>query len=184
MRIERVEGSSGVHEPTCGNLLYLDFDGVLHADDVYWSPRVGIYMKAPGRQLFEWTDILTELLAPYPDVGIVLSTSWVRVRSFDYAKEQLSRTLQSKVVGATFHRREIGKRRFDSMSRGAQIVADVQRRKPRNWLAVDNDDAGWPSQWRANLIKTEDDQGLSDLAVQESIRSRLAAFEVITKTEG
>lgn len=164
-------------------ILYLDFDGVLHADDVYWSPKLGIYMKAPGRRLFEWMDILQELLDPHPDVRIVLSTSWVRVKSYDYARQQLSLPLQAKVIGATFHRREHGKRRFDSMTRGAQVLADVQRRQPSHWIAVDNDDSGWPGQWRANLVKTQDDLGLSDSDVQDAIRSRLTAFEVITKAE-
>lgn len=140
-------------------------------------------MKALGHRLFEWMEILEELLEPHPDVGIVLSTSWVRVKSFDYAKQQLSQTLQTRVLGATFHRREIGKRRFDAMSRGVQVLSDVQRRRPAAWMAIDNDDSGWPSHCRDNLIKTQDHLGLSDLEVQGAIRSRLLAFEVSTKAE-
>lgn len=165
-------------------ILYLDYDGVLHHDDVYWSLKKGIYMKAPGRRLFEWSHILEELLEPHPAVGIVLSTSWVVAKSYDYARAQLSQSLQSRVLGATFHRREIGKRRFDTMSRGAQVFADVQRRRPFAWVAIDNDDVGWPDHCRDNLIKTQDHLGLSDPDIQEAIQSRLAAFKVITqKTE-
>jgi hypothetical protein len=181
--MEEVFDDSG-SEPGAGLVLYCDYDGVLHHDDVYWSAHKGIYMKVPGHRLFEWMHILEDLLEPHPDVGIVLSTSWVRVKSFDFAKQQLSKSLQARVLGSTFHRREIGKRRFDAMSRGAQVFADVQRRKPSQWIAIDNDDSGWPSQCRANLIKTQDHLGLSDVEVQETIQSRLAEFEVITrKTE-
>lgn len=158
-------------------ILYLDYDGVLHHDAVYWSRDLGIHIRdAPGRVLFEWVSILEELLAPYPDVKIVLSTSWVRVRDFDFAKSKLPPALQARVVGATFHRREMRKWEFDNMSRGAQIYADVHRRRPACWLALDNDDVAWPAHCRDHLIKTKDDLGLSDPEVQTAIRVKLASF--------
>jgi hypothetical protein len=162
--------------PGKGQVLYLDYDGVLHHDAVYWSKQQGIHIRASGRILFEWAPILTELLASHPKVRIVLSTSWVRVRDFDFAKSKLPPALQVKVVGATFHRRETQKWEFDNMSRGAQIYADVLRRKPANWLAIDNDDKFWPAHCLEHLIKTQDDLGLSDPGVQMAIRARLASF--------
>jgi hypothetical protein len=63
---------------------------------------------------------------------------------------------------------------FDNMSRGAQVLADVQRRGPNAWLAIDNDDEGWPAAYRDHLIKTEDRLGLSDPNVQKEIQMRLA----------
>lgn len=154
-------------------LVYLDFDGVLHHDAVYWSPKKGIHIRVPGATLFEWSHILEQLLAPFPDVRIVLSTSWVRVKSFDFARKQLPHSLRERVVGATFHRREMSKFAFDHMSRGAQIYADVQRRRPAAWLALDNDADNWPSHCREHLIKTEDDLGLSDPRVQATVLARL-----------
>lgn len=162
------------HGPLC--VCYCDFDGVTHDDAVYWSPRDGIHLRTPGRTLFEWLPILEELLAPYPDVKIVLSTSWVRVKGFEFAKHHLTPSLQSRVIGATFHNRETQKFDFDNMSRGMQICADVERRKPTRWFAIDNDDQGWPAWCRDHLIKTEDRLGLSDLSVQEAVRKVLASF--------
>lgn len=155
---------------------YCDFDGVTHDDAVYSSRRGGIHIRTPGRTLFEWLPILEDLLAPYPDVKIVLSTSWVRVKGFEFAKRQLSPSLQSRVIGATFHKRETPKFAFDNMSRGMQICADVRRRKPRCWFAIDNDDHAWPAGHRENLIKTDDRLGLSDPGVQDAIRKVLASF--------
>lgn len=157
-------------------ICYVDFDGVTHDDAVYWSRREGIFMGTPGRALFEWLPILEELLAPYPDVKIVLSTSWVRVKNFEFAKKQVPSSLQKRVVGATFHNREMQKFDFDNMSRGMQICADVGRRKPAGWFAIDNDDQGWPAWCRDRLIKTEDRLGLSDPAVQDLVRKMLATF--------
>jgi hypothetical protein len=60
---------------TTPHILYLDFDGVLHDDAAYCSPDRGMYLDTPGRTLFEWMPILDELLAPYPELRVVLSTS-------------------------------------------------------------------------------------------------------------
>lgn len=154
----------------------VDYDGVVHDDEVYWSPKKGIYIRTPGRTLFEWLPILEELLEPYPDVKIVLSTSWVRVKSYEFAKKQLSEALQARVIGATFHNRLMRKDEFDFLSRGQQVLADVARRKPTNWFAIDNDDQGWPARYRDRLIKTEDHLGLSDPAVQDAIRRILMSL--------
>lgn len=34
-----------------------------------------MYLDTPGRTLFEWMPILDELLAPYSELRVVLSTS-------------------------------------------------------------------------------------------------------------
>jgi hypothetical protein len=34
-------------------VLYLDFNGFLHDEEVYWHARRGIYLKTLGRKLFE-----------------------------------------------------------------------------------------------------------------------------------
>jgi hypothetical protein len=157
-------------------ILYLDYDGVMHDDAVYWHPTRGIYLDTPGRILFEWMPILEDLLAPHTDVSIVLSTSWVRAKSFEFAKNKLSTSLQEKVIGATFHNRLMQKFDFDNQSRGYQIWNDVLRRKPAAWFAIDNDDAQWPEHCRDRLVLTDDRLGLSDVRVQDAIRDMLLAW--------
>lgn len=157
-------------------LCYVDFDGVTHDQEVYFHPRRGIYMNTPGRTLFEWLPILDELLAPHPDVRIVLSTSWVRVRSYHFAKKQLTPSLQAKVIGATFHSRLMRKDEFVCLPRGVQIANDVFRRGPQSWFAIDDDYLGWPEWCRDNLIRTDGARGISDPAIQEAIRLMLERF--------
>jgi len=154
-------------------VVMLDFDGVLHDDQVYWHPKRGIYVGTPGRALFEWMPVLEDLLAPYPDVKIVLSTSWVRVKSFDFAKKQLSRSLQNRVIGATFHRRHMRKDEFAALPRGVQIARDIARRKPQEWFAIDDEHEGWPEQFLYNYIRTDPAKGISEKSVQSAIRERL-----------
>lgn len=100
----------------------------------------------------------------------------MRVKGFEFAKRQLTQSLQSRVIGATFHNRETQKFDFDNMSRGMQICADVGRRMPARWLAIDNDVQGRPAWCRDHLIKTEDRLGLSELVVQQLNRKMLATF--------
>jgi hypothetical protein len=157
-------------------ILYLDYDGVLHDEEVFFHPRRGIYMNTPGRILFEWMPILDELLMPHPGVKIVLSTSWVRARDFSFAKKQLSLELQKRVIGATFHNRIMRKEEFVLKPRGVQIAEDVYRRGPQSWFAIDDDHIGWPAWCRDNLIQTDGARGISDLWIQKAIQVMLERF--------
>lgn len=155
-------------------LCYLDYDAVLHDGNVLRNRSTGMTIKTPGRTFFEWMPLLEDLLAPYPDLKIVLSTTWVRELGFDQAKHELSPALRERVIGSTFLHPKIIKAEFDMQPRGVQIWGDVARRKPSHWFALDDDADGWPLKYRENLIQTSDQLGLSDPAVQEKIRQRLA----------
>jgi len=158
-------------------ICYLDYDAVLHDGNVLRNRTTGMTIKTVGRTFFEWMPILDELLAPYPDLKIVLSTTWVRELGFNAAKHELSKSLQERVVGATFLHPKIVKAAFDTMSRGMQIWGDVERRKPSHWFALDDDAFGWPAWCKEHLIQTSDRLGLSDPAVQERVRQRLAEID-------
>lgn len=110
---------------TTPHILYLDFDGVLHDDAVYCSPDRGMYLDTLGRVLFEWMPILDELLAPYPELRVVLSTSWVRAKGLVFATSQLSPSLRSRVVGTMFDNRLVQKAEFDLLPRGHEQVRRI-----------------------------------------------------------
>lgn len=158
------------------DILYLDYDGVLHDKEVYRHPTKGIYIRTPGRILFEWATILESLLLPYTEVKIVLATSWVGVCSYSYAKKRLPLSLQERVVGATFHS-SMSLHNFHAMPRGYQIAEDVSRRKPKRWFAIDDDDLDWPPWCKKNLIKTDGALGISEPAIQKAIRDKLSGMQ-------
>jgi hypothetical protein len=153
---------------------YLDFDGHLHDCAVYCSAERGIHIRTPDRTLFEWIPILEELFAPYPDIQIVLSTSWVAAQSFEFARAQLSPTLQQRVIGSTYTAENL--RYFDSWPRGRQVTSDVAARKLNSWFAIDDDDDGWPTSAKRRLIKTDGTTGISTTAVQDEVRKMLSAM--------
>ena len=157
-------------------ILYLDFDGVLHDERVYFHPRRGIYVDTPDRVLFEWMPILERLLLPHPDVHIVLSTSWVRVRHVSFVIKNLSPSLQERIIGTTFGHDDIDKNIFSAMPRGMQVTLDVHKRAPALWFAIDDNGLGWPAWSKDNLIRTNGVSGLSDPMVQQAITSMLKRF--------
>ncbi|MDM0068781.1 HAD domain-containing protein [Variovorax sp. J31P207] len=154
-------------------ILWLDYDGVVHCESVYWSPKRGPFFKAEGYTLFEHAPLLAEVLEPYPSVRIVLSTSWVRLYSCDKAAKRLPDALRARVIGATFHT-EMNEGAFLAQSRGQQVAADIRRRQPRDWLALDDTDEGWPEWCRGRFIRTHEELGISEPSVLDELKRKLA----------
>lgn len=172
---------SGQYQERMSNLVdlpicFLDFDGVLHPDAAFLVPGYGIRMLAPGHELFEWASILEDLLSPHPEIKLVLSTSWVPMRSFSYAKTCLAADLQQRVIGATYHSRAMYSREFMLYSRGEQIHSYVVRHGLRRWCAIDDDSEGWSVQNSPRVILTESSTGLSDRFVQDQLKMIFASL--------
>lgn len=152
-------------------VLYLDFDGVLHTQNCFIVRKQGPFVNPPHR-LLEHMAVLEECLLPYPDVRIVLSTSWVRRMGYIYAASQLSRPLRKRVIGATFHT-QMNRREFRFLSRGEQVLGDMQRRCPRWWVALDDEGEGWPPTYRDHLIQTDGNLGLGKPETVEQLKRML-----------
>lgn len=154
-------------------VLYLDFDGVLHHENVLWHPKVGPYLSAPEQyKIFMHVKLLEQLLEPYPQILIVLSTSWVKRYGITTAARNLSPSLRNRVVGGTWHSR-MNSQEFLEKSRGVQIHEDAMRRKPRAWFALDDDCVGWPEHLFDQLILTHPRDGISDAGVLVELNLKL-----------
>lgn len=174
-------------------VLFLDYDGVLHPDAAYLVGGRPV-LRAEG-ELFMWAPILVELLHPYPDLQIVLSTSWVRVLGFSRARDYLPVELRSRVIGGTWHsamgRHAEGSHRTDhnwfaESSRYEQIARYVSRAGARasNWLAIDDDAEGWDDTLRARLVETEGETGLSSLLTEDELRAKLRLLQEAANVGG
>ena len=71
-------------------ILFLDFDGVLHEDPCFDEAR--LFARAPD---------LVQALAPFPEVRIVLSTSWRSQRTLAELTQPLPEALNGRVIDAT-----------------------------------------------------------------------------------
>ena len=166
-----------------GAVLYLDFDGVLHHENCVWHPRRGAYLVAPSEFiLFQHAELLAELLAPYPEVKIVLSTSWVLQYGYATTAKRLPVSLRQRCVGATFHSRAMGKSEFRDVPRGIQVWEDVQRRQPVDWLALDDNPEGWSPGCLGHFVQTHQHHGISEPTVLSRIKVRLAEMSEVTRS--
>jgi hypothetical protein len=165
------------------HIIYLDFDGVLHPDSVFLEngkPALKHCDETDGDEtLFCWAYILEHHLKPYPDVRIILSTSWVPALGFDKAKKVLPTSLQDRVIGATWHNKyaeSLGLTRHNWMylSRYSQIATHRSRNLNARWIAIDNDDDNWDQRYRDNLVHTDDWRGLAPTETQEDLAKKLA----------
>jgi HAD domain in Swiss Army Knife RNA repair proteins len=155
-------------------ILFLDFDGVLQHENVLWHPRRGAYLFAPARYtLFQHVPLLEQVLEPYPEVKIVLSTSWVVRCGYSKTLKRLPVGLRERCIGATYHSQMLGDS-FKYLPRGEQVSNDAARRRPRGWLALDDDVIGWPDATKANLVQTDPYEGISETAVLEELTAKLA----------
>jgi hypothetical protein len=154
-------------------VLYLDYDGPLHNEAVYWDPNTSRpFMRAPERYwLFQHTPLLEQLMAPHPGIAIVLSTSWVYHYGLRKAAKELPASLRSRVIGSTYEARGGD---FLHLSRGELVASDVERRGPARWLALDDDPIGWPGWAFPNLLLTDPYEGISPPEAVEELRRRLA----------
>lgn len=160
-----------------GLILFLDFDGVLHHENVRVSAASEPFLIAPERyRLFQHADLLAELLAPYPQVQIVLSTSWAVHYGATAAAKRLPHELQARVLGGTFQGIPMNKDEFQMLPRGAQVIADVQRRQPRDWLALDDNEEGWGGPHAAHWVQTHMYEGISDPEVLAIFKRKLQAM--------
>lgn len=172
--------------------LFLDYDGVLHPSEVFRNPLTGrIFLDREftqdGHEMFEHADLLARLLDQSGvDVKIVLSTSWVRVlKSFQKAKLRLPKSLQKRVISATYHSAmsgELGARdlysdpfTFTSMTRCQQIMLHCAKKKiaEGDWVAIDDDDTRWYPDLRKNLVHTDEVLGLGKPETQMELLQKL-----------
>ncbi|WP_458068475.1 HAD domain-containing protein [Rhodanobacter sp. BL-MT-08] len=160
-------------------VIYLDFDGVLHPDEAYQDDKGRVYLRGPGK-LFEYAPVLVEALALYPDLRIVLSTSWVRMKSYSWVCRHLPEGLRKRVIGATWHSRF--KHDYDETlwwrdaSRYRQIKRDLLRRMPAYWLAIDDDMEGWPENEMDRVVYCDPENALGGEQAQALLIDRLKAM--------
>jgi hypothetical protein len=153
-------------------LLVLSFDGCLHNRNCRFDEESGQYTGADGHRLFEHVPLLDEILVPYPEVRIVLSTSWVFLFGRTDAMKRLSPGIRKRVVGSTFNI-QMNRMSFFFTSRGIQVLLDVEKRRPKAWLALDDDTEPWVLGTQSNFVQTNPDLGISDPKVIRLIRQRL-----------
>lgn len=154
------------------SVLFLDIDGVLHRGIARRSGN-RVMSSGPEIALFEFVPVLDELLNPYPDIEVVLSSDWSLVLGTEFTRDSIpSSQLQKRIVGATVDGCTFNPLVWPVLTRGGQILDYVERNAPLSWLAVDDRTDGFEAH-RDRLVHCQTDVGLGDAAVVEQFRERL-----------
>lgn len=143
-------------------ILFLDFDGVLHPD------------PCPDRErLFENAQRLSAVVEAFPELGVVLSTSWRVNRPFVDLLLPLPRALRNRVLGVTpsFSQFECPPA-LAPYPRHAECVQWLREQQLDQgpWFALD-DRTGWFAPYCENLIECHPERGLD-----EAVAARLSSL--------
>lgn len=137
-------------------LLFLDFDGVLHP----YPLRIG------GPYLFHQVPRLQEILKEFPEVGVVVHSSWRTVPQYE-GDDGIPEFLR---IGDAY----LGITNPDILSRW-ESIADWLRNDGRPHVILDDFGGSFPTEARPNLICTEGILGMTEENWQE-LRRRLQGF--------
>ncbi|WP_344676451.1 HAD domain-containing protein [Paraburkholderia graminis] len=152
--------------------LYLDVDGTLHSGSAIVGEAERITLEG-GRDLFEHAPLLAAILAPWPDVQIVLTTSWLKHIGRDGVTSYLPEPLRYRVVGDTLGiRSRMGEVR-DGTDRVSKILRHVWAHGVQNWLALDDQAWGVPIEYAYHFVHLSHVSGISSPEARSQIESWL-----------
>lgn len=122
-----------VERPVTAPTLFLDIDGVLHP---YGTPVLSGagYTRWDLPEIFLWRPLLEAALEPYPDVAIVISSSWrFMCDDGDLRNRVLGPRLASRFAGITGD--ENG-----GLTRAEEVLECVDMHELTRWVALDDDE--------------------------------------------
>ncbi|MDR6385065.1 HAD domain-containing protein [Paraburkholderia caribensis] len=154
--------------------IYLNFDGVLHPDQVFYEDGCIPSLLAPGHNAFEYAELLAMTLEGYEDVVIILNTWWTFYLGLDACKDLLPTALAARIGGSTIQYLEA----YDSMpARLKEAECHIARRRSRPWVILDHTNARYRRDFLPHLLLFDPSQGLGNRSAQRSIERRLRLLQ-------
>ncbi|MFL9882870.1 HAD domain-containing protein [Paraburkholderia agricolaris] len=167
--------------------LFLDFDGTLHVGHAVVDVDGHVSLES-GRPLFEYAPLLVKLLAPYPAVEIVLTTSWLDAMTDETVFAYLPPELSRRVIDATRGRRPRLSYMLNGSGRTDVITCYAFGKGLTQWLAIDDSVYGAyhfgrePGQLIRNFLLLDSSCGISDEGAQQRIREWLVEAHKVANT--
>ncbi|WP_296655259.1 HAD domain-containing protein [Paraburkholderia sp.] len=159
--------------------LFVDYDGALHRGHALLDESGKVSLDT-GNPLFEFAQLLVSLLEPYPQVEVVLTTSWLNKLSVEQVVSFLPLPLANRVVGTTQgYRARFGDWKI-GIARTYIIRSYVLEHRLKNWLAIDDSVYGARDlstnflPLEPHLVLLESRRGIGDAEAQQRIREWLA----------
>jgi hypothetical protein len=140
-------------------VIFADYDGVLHpVSDLHWfSTGLPVNTCIERGRLFRWISILHELLAPHPNVCIVVHSSWRLLHPEETVKSLLG-PLAERVI-------HVISRDYD---RGDGIAAYIAEHGVEDYIILD-DHPEWFPPGTPRILVCDSEAGIYD----EQVRAQL-----------
>lgn len=142
-------------------ILFLDFDGVLHP----WDPKT----QLSEQQMFSLKPLLENTLRTFPNVEIVITSSWRQKYSLEKLRHLFSPEFSQRIIGVTPPSRRDKRGRYPNGCRSQEILQWLyqNRRNVDQWLALDDLEWMFEPSLRHRLILCDSAIGLTDQKINE-----------------
>lgn len=156
--------------------IYLNFDGVLHPDQVLYEEGCTPSMLLREHSALEYAHLLVAALDTHADAAIVLNTWWTFYIGLDACTELLPAPLAARVVGCTVQHSST----YDEAPvRYHEAARCIARRRHRALVIVDHGNARYPRKLNPFLLLLDPTEGLSNQAACRSLERRIQTLEQI-----
>lgn len=146
-------------------ILFLDFDGVLHPDPCY--DEKSLFCRAPR---------IESVLRDFPEVLVVISSTWRERRSLPELKSFFSSDISNRIIGTTPCWKDFSDL-FEVIRYQRQTEVEAWLRESgepwQSWIAID-DKAFLFKPFLTKLVKTDSSVGFDENAERE-LRKKLVA---------
>ncbi|WP_176079549.1 HAD domain-containing protein [Paraburkholderia tropica] len=150
--------------------IYLNFDGVLHPDQVFYEKGCIPSLLTPGHSALEYAKFLASALDDYDDIAIVLNTWWTFYLGLDACKNLLPATLASRIIGTTIRHID----NYETMPcRHEAAECHIARSSSQASMILDHNHARYRRDLHPNLLLLDPSEGLGSRAARRSLERRL-----------
>jgi hypothetical protein len=155
-------------------ILYLGFSGVLHRGEGLMDTHGRVTLDS-GRQPFESAHYLSDALALYPGLRLILTTNWTWWFGDAGTIALMPIELRQRVVGTTCEYPP----RFGELQNGSgrtwSIIRHAGAHRLNRWLAIGDDFRGVPLDLMSRFFVVPRDTGLETPSMRKVLHSWLAA---------
>ncbi|CAB3704284.1 hypothetical protein LMG22037_03678 [Paraburkholderia phenoliruptrix] len=156
--------------------LYLNFDGVLHPDQVLYVEGCVPSLTAVGSKTLEHVNILVKILGERENINIVLNTWWTFSIGVAACMELLPSALASRVTGSVLEGAPSYPTRPARLNEAARHILS---RRERASVILDHANAVYSSEFLPKLLLIHPHEGLGNRAAQRSLERRIKLLQHI-----
>ncbi|MFM0499050.1 HAD domain-containing protein [Paraburkholderia caffeinilytica] len=160
-------------EPT----LFLNYGGVLSVGHGLVDHN-GVITLDSGRPLLEFAPYLLEVLAPWPRVQLVVTSSWLHTLGAERTIAALPDQLRLRVVGTTLGTPPRFGEIRDGTAKTMTAIRHAAKHGLTTWLVVDDEAWGVPPGFEQHFLHTDPATALGSPEALKQLREWLeAAFK-------